>query len=299
MFGILLARARRALLRVQTSTMSTTTLLRRRLFHSRAAHTEWVKRVVRSRKARPSQLVESAAAAPIFREVEPMYDRLRCFAAPDGALPEHSVSASLVEAEYPLATDAQLRKNVADMHAWSPFRLSKFYEALDALTGDAANRHVNVGVKRGEPGLTMVTAGHYHSLKLGKTVPGRNASLRCYVTGTGSSTVEVRTDGLQADDNGVERLVNVCHTIMVALDSRTMTPVKGAVAPLRADDPADTDDDDARRAEERAALAALHKELRQKRDHEAMGLRGRISHPPTASEMEQVLPPLLTACLPD
>ena len=278
--------------------MSTTTLLRRRLFHSRAAHTEWVKRVVRSRKARPSQLVESAAAAPIFREVEPMYDRLRCFAAPDGALPEHSVSASLVEAEYPLATDAQLRKNVADMHAWSPFRLSKFYEALDALTGDAANRHVNVGVKRGEPGLTMVTAGHYHSLKLGKTVPGRNASLRCYVTGTGSSTVEVRTDGLQADDNGVERLVNVCHTIMVALDSRTMTPVKGAVAPLRADDPADTDDDDARQAEERAALAALHKELRQKRDHEAMGLRGRISHPPTASEMEQVLPPLLTASLP-
>ena len=64
-----------------------------------------------------------------------------------------------------------------------------------------------------------MTAGHYHSLKLGKTVPGRNASLRCYVTGTGSSTVEVRTDGLQADDNGVERLGNVCHTIMVALDA--------------------------------------------------------------------------------
>ena len=264
--------------------MGSSTLLHRRLFHSRAAHTEWVRRVVRSRKARPPQLVESSGAAPMLCEVEPMYGRLRCFAVPDGALPEHTPSASLVEVEYPLATDAQLRKNVADMHAWSPFRLSKFYEALDALTGDAAYRHVNAGVKRSEPELALVTAGHYHSLKLGKTVPGRNTSLRCYVTGTGSSTVEVRTDGLQADDNGVERLVNVCHTIMVALDAETMTPVRGSVAPLRADEhPTDA------HHEERAALAALHKEMRLKREHEAVGLRGhRVSHPPTAAEMEQV-----------
>jgi len=80
----------------------------------------------------------------------------------------------------------------------------------------------------------------------------------------GNASLEVRTDAVQEDlegqfalkcvtyitrlnelfytykrvishvknDAGNEKLVNVCHTMMVALDDKTMRPIKGGVAPL-------------------------------------------------------------------
>jgi len=34
------------------------------------------------------------------------------------------------------------------------------------------------------------------------------------------------------DEAGNEKLVNVCHTMMVALDAKTMRPINGGVPPL-------------------------------------------------------------------
>jgi len=57
-------------------------------------------------------------------------------------------------------------------------RLSKFYEALDALTADVAYAHTD-GIAKG---LALVTAGHYNSVKLGRTSPKRDIHLRSYIT---------------------------------------------------------------------------------------------------------------------
>ena len=57
---------------------------------------------------------------------------------------------------------------------WASIRLGKFYEALDALTGDAACTHCDA-VRNG---LALVTAGHYHSIKLGRTIPNRDVHIR-------------------------------------------------------------------------------------------------------------------------
>jgi acyl-CoA hydrolase len=109
--------------------------------------------------------------------------------------------------------------------------LSKFFEAVDALTGDVAYRHTNGN----ERNLALVTAGHYHSRKLKGTDLNRDTLLRCYLTACGTTSLEVRTDALQLDPiTGEEQLINVCHTTMVALDKNTMRPMKGggAVPPL-------------------------------------------------------------------
>lgn len=113
-------------------------------------------------------------------------------------------------------------------------------------------------------------------------VISRDVTIRSYLTAVGTSSLEVRTDSIQTcPQTGAEHLVNVCHTIMVALDAKTMRPAKGCVPPLELEpDPA------ARAAQEaRAATAERHAAIRKARAASTMQLRAPISAPPTAEEM--------------
>ena len=188
-------------------------------------------------------------------------------------------AASMLEVWWPLSTDEQLRLAVAEEPgtAWSTFRLSKFYEALDALTGDVAYRHTD-GEARG---IRLVTAGHYHSRKLRRTDIMRDVALRCYLTATGNSSLELRTDAVQLNPHtGEEELVNVCHTTMVAVDQASLRPIKGMIPPL------EVDGHDAAGQEERARLATWHAEIRRARGGYPLELRSHNSVPPTPAEME-------------
>ena len=60
-------------------------------------------------------------------------------------------------------------------------------EAVDALTADVAYRHTDGAAK----GLVLVTAGHYHSRKTRWTDISADVVLRCYLTATGSASLEV------------------------------------------------------------------------------------------------------------
>ncbi len=184
----------------------------------------------------------------------------------------------MIEVTYPLADDEVLRTAVSDLGSWSTFRLSKFYEAVDALTADVAYRHTD-GVAKG---LALVTAGHYHSRKTRQTDIQSDVILRCYMTAAGSTSREVRTDAQQNDTSGLEVLMNVCHTTMVALDGTTMRPAKGSVPPLA------VDAFDAAGQEERASLAVLHGSIRKQRNASTMALRAPLSAPPTAEEVQSV-----------
>eukprot|EP01047_Picozoa_sp_COSAG01_P032174 COSAG01_NODE_2313_length_7933_cov_79.874777_6_plen_100_part_00 len=77
-------------------------------------------------------------AAPLLASVDPMATRLRAFATPTTCVRRaNTPSASMLEIWYPLSMDDQLRDAVAEEPGsphWSSFRLSKYYEALDALT---------------------------------------------------------------------------------------------------------------------------------------------------------------------
>ena len=130
-----------------------------------------------------------------------------------------------------------------------------------------------------------MTASHSHSRKLERTRIARDVSLRCYVTRAGSASVEVRTDGVQVDDDGREVLVNSCATTMVAVDGTTGRVAKGSVPPLVAPRQGG---DDADKFDLRVGLAATHEALRQRGARQSMLLRDRISHPPQPDEMEAV-----------
>ena len=58
---------------------------------------------------------------------------------------------------------------------------------VDALTADVAFRHADSEAR----GLALVTAGHYHCRTLARTDLDRDLHLRCYVTSTGRSSLEV------------------------------------------------------------------------------------------------------------
>ena len=232
---------------------------------------------------------DAAACAPFLFSVDPMAGHLQIFAAPMGprgattaanALPP---SASLVEAVYPLSTDFSLRTSVSDLGtSWSTFRLSKFLEAVDALTADVAYRHTD-GIARG---LTLVTAGHYHSRKMKATDVSNDVSLRCYVTAAGGASMEIRTDALQRDlSTGDEVLVNVCHTTMVALDKMTMRPAKGSIPPIEEESLVNGDTSVIVRQNERTALAKWHNDIRKTRGEMSMQIRLPFSTAPSESEM--------------
>lgn len=149
--------------------------------------------------------------------------------------------------------------------------MGKFYELVDALTADVAYRHAAGGGDE----VALVTAGHYHSRKYARTELHKDVTLRSYVTKVGRSSLEVRTDGWQ-DDN----LVNVCHTIMVALDPESMKPlsrVGKALPPLVVETPDD---------EFRTELAGQHEQIRQNRSQTTMQLRNKVSAPPNLEEMQ-------------
>ena len=190
------------LLRVSTLA-SSGRIVGTRQFKNLAEHGDWVARVKASAEPRPASVVTARAqdAAPFLFSVDPMVGHLDVHAAPrpsssssgDFSRPRPP-SASLLDVRYPLASDGPLRHAVADAgDTWATFRLSKFLEAVDALTADVAYRHTD-GAARG---LALVTAGHAHSRKLQATQLDRDLWLRCYVTSCGSSSLEVRTDAVQ------------------------------------------------------------------------------------------------------
>lgn len=91
--------------------------------------------------------------------------------------------------------------------------------------------------------------------------------------------MEIRTDALQVGEDGREQLVNVCHTVMVALDRSTMTP---APLPPLVHSSADV------YAARRRALASSHAALRRDRQAASMKLRDEGSAPPTSDEMRKI-----------
>ena len=272
------------------------------LIRGAAAHVEhdkYVQQVVDSRMTRPSALRRSSKiCAPVISSTDPWVDHLLFESTDDGLgleIQDGTPAASFLQATWPIATDELLKYAVTDVtrsaddesdgkvHAYTPFRLSRWFQALDALTADVAYRHTH-GVARD---LVMVTASHYNSIKLRRTFTGRDLTIRCYVTAASSSSLEVRTDALQLDDNGNECLVNVCHTAMVALDKRTMRPCKGAVPPIVL--PPASDGPEAQAAHERVALAAQHRSQQARERAVQMSTRiGGASQPPTTDEMTAV-----------
>ncbi|KAH8068862.1 IMP dehydrogenase [Aureococcus anophagefferens] len=156
-----------------------------RAFQTRAEHKAYLDAVRRSALARPDdarRADEPAKVAPFLHSVDPMASHLQLWTAPRGAA--GTAAASMIEAVYPLSTDEPLRHSVRDVgNGYSPFRLGKFFEAVDALTADVAYAHTD-GEKRG---LALVTASHSHSRKLERTAIARDLSLRCYVTRDGSA----------------------------------------------------------------------------------------------------------------
>jgi hypothetical protein len=132
------------------------------------------------------ETVDRERTAPFLFSVDPFAPQVVFRHALPGTTPADSSSASMLEATWPLSTNRMLQNAVADIdeggvHGWSAMRLGKFYEALDALTGDVAHKHVSgVGDE-----YALVTGGHYHSVKLGRALRGVDMTLRCYVTHTG------------------------------------------------------------------------------------------------------------------
>ena len=202
-----------------------------RTFNSPAEYAQYIADVKRSCLARPADAVEVptqdiANEAPFLESVDPMASHLRLWGCPGRCRSEGSASKSaastMIEATWPLSSDSHLRTSVSDLHGqrYATFRLGKFYEAVDALTADVAYRHTD-GHERG---LALVTASHAHARKLESTNIEEDMSLRCYVTRTGGSSLEIRTDAIQAR-GASEVLVNSCATTMVALDGETMRPI--------------------------------------------------------------------------
>lgn len=251
-------------------------VLRGRSFTTAVEHDEWLRRMIGCRKMLPA-VVEAGAtsAAPFLSSVDLLAPRLRFRTAPPGRCTAKSPSASLVDVTWPVSSDPRVEHHIASLSGWSAFRMSKFYEALDALTADVAYRHTD-GIAQG---LGLVTAAHSHSENLGRIEPRKDVTLRCYLTAAGNTSLEVRTDCLQKDEVGVEQLVSVCHTTLVVVDKFTLRPKKGSV-PALAIDPDDVD-----AQTERSSLAAMHKQIRSNRSTESMRLRDKVSSPPSHAEM--------------
>lgn len=198
-------------------------------------------------------------------------------------------ATSFREVQFPLATNNTVRTAVSDVGSWSTFRLSKFYEMVDVLTGDVVYDYTQQSSQ--SKNIAWVTAGHYHSRKLRRTDLTRNINLRTYITKVGRSSMEIRSDAWQD-----ERLVNVCHTIMVALDPTTMKPLvvrsKTSDGHSQSDHsilpPLHTDPHDAKNQAERLAMAEWHDQIRKARAASSLQLRTPISTPPTPTEVQAI-----------
>lgn len=164
-------------------------------FHSRAEHSDWIRRVVHSRIVPPAAMAlvpDGERAAPLLWSVNPFASQLEVRGVPGGLAPAGSCSASMLEATWQLGRNSKLQRAVAEMHgsahSYSAMKLGKFYEALDALTADVAHKHLGAGNE-----FALVTGGHYNSVKLSRATPGVDLTIRCYVTSVGSSSLEART----------------------------------------------------------------------------------------------------------
>lgn len=264
---------------IRSSTRSFVGSVRVRWFRSAGEYETWSKRVQAARKA-PEGVVECKGreVAPFLCDTNAFAEHRLKFGKIADAVPGTS-SAATVQATWPLATDETVSRDVGDVQGWSAFRLGKFYEALDALTADSAYMHTD-GHSRG---LALVTAGHYFSRKLSRTTGSSDVTIRCYPTSAGSSSLEIRTDAVQLDEEGREKLVNSCHTVMVCVDKETLKPRKGAVPALVARDPLDP------LQEERQDLAELHGLVRKRRAAESISLYSRkLSKPPDNEEMAEI-----------
>ena len=249
-----------------------------RWFQSSLEYNAWSQRVVATRIDTSSSAllldnnIEGKTIAPFLCDVNPLAGQRLKFARFLSAKPG-TPSYATVQATWPLSSDKLLQRDVSIEKDWSAFRLGKFYEALDALTADAAYLHTD-GHKKG---ISLVTAGHYFSRKLARTQPETDVTIRCYPTAVGNSSLEIRTDALQNDT-----LINYCHTIMVCVDSQTLRPVKGMIPPLL-QDPTDP------HQVERYELAQKHSAIRKQRSQTSVSLYSRhLTHPPDDEEMRLI-----------
>ena len=244
---------------------------------TQAEYESWSDRVLQSRKTPSSNdqiisITKPKSLAPFLCDVNSYAEQRLQFRRfdYDG---EGTPSYSTVETVWPISTDPVLARDVGDLQGWSAIRIGKFYEALDALTADSAYLHTD-GHKKG---LALVTAGHYFSRKLRRTLPDVDFIIRCYPTAVGNSSLEIRTDAIQND-----KLVNFCHTVMVCVDRTTLRPAKGMIPPLKSDpnDPFQV---------ERSELASLHGVVRKRRAESSVTLHSRnLTLPPSDSEMREI-----------
>ena len=217
-------------------------------FQSRAEHTAWAREVVRTRMLRPEGMGSVGSdAVPFLVDTSSgafLIDHLKIEAMPaipsilfSRELQAATPAAASIQATWPITSNSLVADQVSDFcqtdykTSWArTFRLARFYEALDALTADVAYTYTD-GLDKG---LVLVTGGHYHSLKLRRTMPTADVTLRSYVTSAGGgASMEVRTDLVQTDPaTGEEVLIQCCHTAMVALDKESRRPAKDAVPTL-------------------------------------------------------------------
>eukprot|EP00547_Thalassionema_nitzschioides_P012824 CAMPEP_0194255722 /NCGR_PEP_ID=MMETSP0158-20130606/35111_1 /TAXON_ID=33649 /ORGANISM="Thalassionema nitzschioides, Strain L26-B" /LENGTH=482 /DNA_ID=CAMNT_0038994171 /DNA_START=117 /DNA_END=1566 /DNA_ORIENTATION=+ len=272
--------------------------------------------MIASRMKRPDFLeqVDVSVAAPFLQSVSPMSERLiiqeiskksnvvDAKQDEDGELAPRSPLDSMIQCTYPLSSSNPsdvgveiLRTSVSDFGNWSSFRLSKFYADVDAITADVAYRHTSVPATHNSSqqqdsaqkntNISFVTAGHFNSRKLKRTDIGKDVILRSYPTQTGSASMEIRTDVVQLNDEGdSEQLVNVCYTTMVAVDTKTLRPIKNVIPSLILNDAREGDSNE--RQVMRMDMAKQHNKTRKERMASSMQLSHNISHPPTAAEME-------------
>lgn len=296
--------------------------IRKRCFQTRSEYEQWdhcmkASRIRTTHDKQSSQCLKQVSprtAAPFLYSVSPISERLLLFAqSHDNDIEDDgskSPNSSLLECIYPLSgtrhhadsksdkndiintTDLDiLRASVSDFGAYSSFRLAKFYSDVDALTADVAYRHASSSSNSED--IAFVTAGHYYSRKINRTKLSKDIILRCYPTLTGRSSMEIRTDALQEDDSGTEKLINVCFTSMVAVDKQTLRPVKDAIPKLSTHNDSNHSNEDERREQEclrmRAEMAGKHTKIRKKRFATSMLLRnGPSSSPPIQEEMAAI-----------
>lgn len=257
---------------------------RRRNFQSLSDFDTWRNEVRSSGLVLPPnelQHLELKEAAPFLHSVSPMADHLKLAGILSDKTPTQTQTTNrcprhaMLQCTYPLQHDDLLRNTVTDFSNWSSFRLGKFYETVDALTADVAYRHCD-----GE-NVNLVTAGHYHSRKFQRTNIHQDVLLRSYVTAVGTSSMEVRTDAIQISEEK-EVLVNVCHTVMVALDKETNKPLGKVGRHIPHLEVVTADD------QQRQLLAQQHSDIRRRRTANAMQLRSPVSQPPTIEEFERL-----------
>lgn len=253
---------------------------------------EYLNRIRRSAKPRPADAVqwdstigsrnELKKIAPFLEGIENWANDLRVYhvpSAPDTSSASSgggwSVDRSYLEVCFPLSTHPALCNAWQDLEPqWNPIRLGKFFEVLDYLSADAAQRHTG-GIDANGEEIRLVTAGHFDAVKLAPSTLTLDLTIRCYCVKVGRSSVEVRTDVHQGG-----KLIHFAHTVMVALNpSMTHTSV---VVPLDmralAGDPL---------VSKRAAISASLAEHRAVRRRQSTAVH-RDSAPPTPAEMAEL-----------